>query len=83
MLPQLEQAAFSLQPGEISGLIRIEGDHGGFHLVTVEDRRQLPPRPLSDVQEEIRNRLTAESVTKEREHYLSQLRKTAQVDDKL
>jgi len=83
MLPQLEQAAFSLQPGETSGLIRIEGDHGGFHLVTVEDRRQLPPRPLSEVQEEIRNRLTAESVTKEREHYLSQLRKSAQVDEKL
>jgi hypothetical protein len=35
------------------------------------------------VQEEIRNRLTAESVTKEREHYLSQLRKSAQVDEKL
>jgi len=83
MLAQLEQAAFSLQPGEISGLIRIEGDHGGFHLVTVEDRRRLPPRPLSEVQEEIRNRLAAESVTKEREHYLSQLRKSAQVDEKL
>jgi len=83
MLPQLEQAAFSLQPGEISGLIRIEGDHGGVHIVTVEDRRRLPPRPLSEVQEEIRNRLTAESVTKEREHYLSQLRKSAQVDEKL
>src|SRR5438270_5025320 len=64
MLPQLEQAAFSLQPGEISGLIRIEGEHGGVHIVTVEDRRRLPPRPLSEVQEEIRNRLTAESVTK-------------------
>jgi peptidyl-prolyl cis-trans isomerase SurA len=83
MLAQLEQAAFSLQPGEISGLIRIEGDHGGFHLVTVEDRRQLPPRPLSEMQEEIRNRLTTDSVTKEREHYLSQLRKSAQVDEKL
>jgi peptidyl-prolyl cis-trans isomerase SurA len=83
MLPQLEQPAFTLQPGEISGLIRIEGDHGGFHLVTVEDRRRLPPRPLAEVQEEIRNRLAAESVTKEREHYLSQLRKSAQVDEKL
>jgi peptidyl-prolyl cis-trans isomerase SurA len=83
MLASLEQAAFSLQPGEISGLIRVEGDHGGFHLVTVEDRRRLPPRPLSEMQEEIRNRLAAESAMKEREHYLSQLRKTAQVDEKL
>src|SRR3989475_3764041 len=26
MLPQLEQAAFALQPGEVSGLIRVTGD---------------------------------------------------------
>ena len=83
MLAQLEQAAFSLRPGETSGLIRVNGDRGGYHLVTVEDRRQIAARPLSEVQEEIRNRLTAESVMKEREHYLSQLRKTAQVDEKL
>lgn len=83
MLSQLEQAAFALQPGEVSGLIRVNGDHGGFHLVHVEDRRQLAARPLSEVQEEIRNRLAGDSVLKEREHYLSQLRKTAQVDEKL
>ncbi|MGZ6126432.1 MAG: peptidylprolyl isomerase [Myxococcales bacterium] len=83
MLAQLEQAAFALQPGEVSGLIRVNGDHGGFHLVYVEDRRQLPARPLSEVQEDIRSRLAGDSVLKEREHYLSQLRKTAQVDEKL
>ena len=83
MLPQLEQPAFTLQPGEVSDLIRVHGDHGGYHVVTVEDRRRLPARPLSEMQEEIRNRLASESVAKEREHYLSQLRKTAQVDEKL
>ena len=83
MLAQLEQAAFALQPGEISGLIRVSGDRGGYHLVFVEDRRQIPPRALSEVQEEIRQRLAAESISKEREHYLSQLRKSAQVDEKL
>ena len=83
MLQALEQAAFSLQPGEVSGLIRVTGEHGGFHLVMVEDRRQIAARPLSEVQEEIRNRLTSESVMKEREHYLTQLRKIAQVDEKL
>jgi peptidyl-prolyl cis-trans isomerase SurA len=83
MLSALEQAAFSLQPGEVSGLIRVTGDRGGYHLVMVEDRRPIAARPLAEVQEEIRNRLTAESVMKERDHYLSQLRKTAQVDEKL
>jgi peptidyl-prolyl cis-trans isomerase SurA len=83
MLQALEEPAFSLQPGQVSGLIRVTGEHGGYHLVMVEDRRQLPKKPLSEVQEEIRQRLAGESVLKEREHYLSQLRKTAQVDEKL
>jgi len=83
MLAELEQAAFALQPGQISSLIRVTGDHGGFHLVTVEDRRQIAARPLAEVQEEIRNRLAGESVMKEREHYLAQLRKAAQVDERL
>jgi CRISPR/Cas system-associated protein Csm6 len=63
--------------------VRVGGEHGGFHLVLLEDRRQLAARPLSEVQEEIRNRLANESVMKEREHYLAQLRKTAAVDEKL
>ena len=83
MLQALEDAAFSLQTGQSSGLIRVPGEHGGYHLVMVEDRRKLPPKPLSEVQEQIRQKLASESVLKEREHYLAQLRKTAQVDEKL
>jgi peptidyl-prolyl cis-trans isomerase SurA len=83
MLAAIEEAAFSLKPGHVSGLIRTTGEHGGFHIVTVEDRRKMAPKPLSAVQEEIRNRLANESILKEREHYLQQLRKTAQVDEKL
>ena len=83
MLQAIEDAAFSLPPGNVSGLIRTTGDHGGYHLVLVEDRRKMAPRPLTAVQEEIRSRLANDSIMKEREHYLLQLRKTAQVDEKL
>ena len=83
MLPAIEEAAFALQAGKTSKLIRTSGEHGGYHLVMVEDRRKLAPKPLAAVQEEIRARLANESVMKEREHYLQQLRKTAQVDEKL
>jgi peptidyl-prolyl cis-trans isomerase SurA len=83
MLQALEDAAFSLPNGGVSGLIRTVGEHGGFHLIMVEDRRPVAPKPLSAVQEDIRNRLAQESLLKEREHYLQTLRKTAQVDDKL
>ncbi|MGZ6123327.1 MAG: peptidylprolyl isomerase [Myxococcales bacterium] len=83
MLQAIEEAAFRLKPGEVSDLIRTTGERGGWHIVEVEDKRQVAPRPLSEVQEEIRNRLSNESVMKEREHYLAQLRKTSQVDVKL
>src|SRR5207248_5459524 len=59
------------------------GDRGGYHIVMVEGRRAIAAKPLSEVQEELRNRLSNESVMKEREHYLAQLRKTAQIGEKL
>jgi peptidyl-prolyl cis-trans isomerase SurA len=83
MLQAIEDAAFALEPGQVSGLIRTTGDHGGWHIIEVEDKRRTPPKPLAQVQEEIRNRLAQESVMKEREHYLQQLRKSAQIDEKL
>jgi peptidyl-prolyl cis-trans isomerase SurA len=80
MIPAFEQAAFALKPGEVSALLRLST---GYHLLKVEDRRKIVDKPLAEVQEEIRTQLASDSVLNEREHYMQQLRKTAQIDEKL
>jgi peptidyl-prolyl cis-trans isomerase SurA len=80
MIPAIENVAFSLAPGHVSDLIKLPT---GYHLVMVEDRRKVSEKPLSEVKEEIRNQLATDSVVTEREHYMQQLRKTAQIDEKL
>jgi peptidyl-prolyl cis-trans isomerase SurA len=80
MLPAIEQSAFSLKAGEVSPPIHTGS---GYHIVMVEDRRAVPPKPVDEMREEIRNRLANDSILKERDNFLATLRKTAQIDLKL
>ena len=80
MIAAIEQAAFSLQPGQVSNLLKLPT---GYHLVMVEERRRVADKPFEEVKEEIRKQLQTDSVLSEREHYLAQLRRTAQIEDKL
>ena len=80
LLPELENAAMQMKAGQSSKLIKTSG---GFHFVHVEDKRPLPVKPLSEVQEEIRQQLASDNVLLEQSRFLVQLRKTAQVDTRL
>ena len=57
MVPEFEQAAFALQVGEISDLVR---STYGFHIIKVNQRQEPMTRSLDSVREEIRNVLTQE-----------------------
>jgi peptidyl-prolyl cis-trans isomerase D len=50
MVPEFDAAAFTLEPGEISDLVRSEY---GFHVIRVEERREAFHRPLEEVREEL------------------------------
>jgi peptidyl-prolyl cis-trans isomerase SurA len=76
----LEDAAFRLEPGQVSGLVRAGP---GLHVLKVEERRTGGGKKFEDVAEEIRNRLFEEQVGTYRQQYIDELKKGALVEVKL
>jgi peptidyl-prolyl cis-trans isomerase D len=57
MVPAFEKVAFSLEPGEMSGVIRTPN---GLHLIRVEERRAAMVVPFEEVRDEIARDLIRE-----------------------
>jgi peptidyl-prolyl cis-trans isomerase SurA len=77
---QLEDAAFALEDGQVSKLVRAGP---GLHVLKVEERRVGGGRSFEDVAEEIRMRLYEEQVDKYRAQYLEELKKEANIEVRL
>lgn len=73
----LEDAAFALKDGQVSGLVHAGP---GLHVVKVEARRTGGARSFEDAKEEIRNRLLDEQVSATRQQVLDELRRGAVVE---
>jgi peptidyl-prolyl cis-trans isomerase SurA len=73
----LEDAAFALKDGQISGLVRAGP---GLHVLEVEARRRGGERSFEDVKEEIRAHLLDEAAAQTRQQYLDELRRAAAID---
>jgi peptidyl-prolyl cis-trans isomerase SurA len=80
MLPELERVAFSMQAGQVSGLVRTDP---GIGILKLEERRVAGARPFEEVKEEIRDRLTNEQIGTFRNQYVAELRKDAIIDAKI
>jgi peptidyl-prolyl cis-trans isomerase SurA len=76
----LEDAAFALKDGQISGLVRAGP---GLHVLKVESRRRGGERSFEDAKEEIRARLLDEQVAQTRQQYLEELRRGAAIEVKI
>ncbi len=76
----LEDVAFKLQPGQVSGLIRAGP---GLHVIRVEERRTGGGKKFEDVSEEIKNRLYEEQVSTYRQQYIDELKRGALVEVKM
>jgi len=72
MVPQFAEAAFAMQPGEISDPVQ---SPFGWHLIKMDGRREQPKPELDEVREAIVSRLTQEA----EEAILSELRAAAKI----
>lgn len=69
-VPAFDKAAFSLQPGQTSDLVKTEF---GYHILQVEDRKAAHQKPLSEVRAEIVPVLEQQQVGQAEQTFANQL----------
>jgi len=57
MVPEFETAAFSMQPGQISDLVKSQY---GYHIIKVMERKAASTTPLDQVRAQIQQQLTSQ-----------------------
>lgn len=77
MVPELEQAAFSLEPGQVSEPVRTRF---GWHVVKVEEKRQTAARPYEEVAGQLREQLFREEMERQTRRYVEELKRGAIID---
>jgi len=78
-IPELEEAAKNLKPGEFAGPVRC-GD--GFHILRLEDIR-TPVLPFEKVKEEINRMLFEQKMENTYRMFLQTLRTESHIENRL
>ena len=78
-IPELEEAARNLKPGEFAGPVRCDD---GFHIIRVEDIR-TPAQPFEKVKEEITRTLFEQKMENTYRAFLQSLRSESHIENRL
>jgi peptidyl-prolyl cis-trans isomerase D len=71
MVPEFERAAFSLEPGQVSDIVKSQF---GYHIVKTIEKRPSSYRPFEDVREELRATATSEKAKAQARERLLQVK---------
>ena len=76
MVPAFEVAAFALQPGEISEVVKTQF---GYHIIKIEERREAQTVPVEEAADKIKDYLRQQRLQSEVETLLTELREEGEV----
>lgn len=80
LMPELEEAAFKLPPGELSEPVRSKG---GFHILRVLERKGGEPRPFAEVQNRVRDKILETEVEGQFKEWMKALKAKAYIEVRL
>jgi peptidyl-prolyl cis-trans isomerase D len=72
MVPEFDQVAFTLQPGQISDLVKTQF---GYHIIKVVDKKAASTKTLADVRQQITDQLAYERAQAEAADLAQKLQK--------
>ena len=76
----LAEASFSLGPGEVSEILRLES---AFYIIRVEEKEDAQVKALEEVRNDVADAIFSEKMGEEMEKFVKQLRDRAIIDIKL